>query len=164
MNFTLFGENLFHYQDVFKRLPIILYIGVLNTCHFQEQKQRLISFVARWECSEWLMIYWKTVARSSVNHRPRLMTLTLPHIKKTLSLYSVGFVKQQSLQILFRTIFAAINVWLFMVCYLRDPSNREWNQQLFRGAFRKLRYIAPFLRKYRISCKTWHLLIKSQCH
>lgn len=44
MNFTLFGENLFHYQDVFKRLPIILYIGVLNTCHFQEQKQRLISF------------------------------------------------------------------------------------------------------------------------
>ena len=110
------------------------------------------------------MIYWKTGARSSVNHRPRLMTLTLPHITKTLSLYSVGFVKQQSLQILFRTIFAAINVWLFMVCYLRDPSNRASNQQLFRGAFGKLRYIAPFLRKYRIGCKTWHLLIKSQCY
>ena len=44
MNFTLFWEILFHYQDVFKCLPIILYIGVLNTCHFQEQKQRLISF------------------------------------------------------------------------------------------------------------------------
>lgn len=178
MNFTLFWEILFHYQDVFKCLPIILYIGVFNTCHFQEQKQRLISFkrlqqvllyhtkfyVARWECSEWLMIYWKTVARSSINHRPRLMTLTLPHITKTLSLYSVGFVKQHSLQILFRTIFAAINVWLFMVCYLRDPSNRASNQQLFRGAFGKLRYIAPFLRKYRIGCKTWHLLIKSQCY
>ena len=110
------------------------------------------------------MIYWKTVASSSVNHRPRLMTLTLPHITKTLSLYSVGFVKQQSLQILFRTIFAAINVWLFIVCYHRDPSNRASNQQLFRGAFGELSYISPFLRKYRISCKTWHLLVKSQCH
>ena len=40
MNFTLFWEILFHYQDVFKCLPIILYIGVLNTCHFQEQKQK----------------------------------------------------------------------------------------------------------------------------
>jgi len=64
----------------------------------------------------------ETLARS--NHRPGLMTLIFPHITKTLSLHSVGFVKQQSLQILFRTIFAAINVWLFMVCYLRDPSNR----------------------------------------
>ena len=77
------------------------------------------------------MVYWKTVARSRVNHRPRLMTLTLPHITKTLSLYSVGFVKQQSLQILFRTIFASINVWLFMICYLRDPSNRSSNHSCF---------------------------------
>ena len=42
--FYPFWEILFHYQDVFKRLPIILYIGVLNTCHVQEQRQRLISF------------------------------------------------------------------------------------------------------------------------
>ena len=37
------------------------------------------------------MVYWKTVARSRVNHRPRLMTLTLPHITKTLSHVFCGF-------------------------------------------------------------------------